>query len=127
MSSSFPTLLSPLVLKHADGSETILRSRVLMGSMHTGLEEAVGGIERMATFYSERAAGGAALIVTGGLSPNDEGNMWAGMRTMSTPEVANAHRVITTAVQANRDPSSDLSPSHQEPVERRTANLTRSI
>ena len=99
--STYPTLLSPLALTHADGSQTTLRCRVLMGSMHTGLEERPDGIARMAAFYAERARGGVALIVTGGLSPNTEGNMWAGMHTMASPADAAPHREITDAVHAH--------------------------
>jgi 2,4-dienoyl-CoA reductase (NADPH2) len=91
-------LLSPLILQHRDGSTQTLRNRVLMGSMHTGLEEHPDGIARLAAFYSARAAGGVALIVTGGLSPNPQGNMWAGMRTMSSAQDAAPHRAITDAV-----------------------------
>ncbi len=71
-----------------------------MGSMHTGLEELPDGWERLAAFYAERAAGGVGLIVTGGLSPNCEGNMWDGMRTLDSEAVAEPHRVITEAVHA---------------------------
>jgi 2,4-dienoyl-CoA reductase (NADPH2) len=95
-----PHLLSPLTIRHADGSTTELRNRVLMGSMHTGLEELEGGWSRMAAFYAERAAGGVGLIVTGGLSPNAEGNMWAGMRTFHDERDAQPHRLITDAVHA---------------------------
>lgn len=98
---AYPNLLSPLIIAHSDGSRTTLRCRVLMGSMHTGLEEKPDGIERMAAFYAERARGGVALIVAGGLSPNVEGNMWGGMRTLSTQAEANPHRVITDAVHAH--------------------------
>jgi 2,4-dienoyl-CoA reductase (NADPH2) len=94
-------LLSPLTIRHADGSTTELRNRVLMGSMHTGLEELQGGWARMAAFYAERAAGGVGLIVTGGLSPNAEGNMWAGMRTIQDERDAEPHRLITDAVHAH--------------------------
>lgn len=69
-----------------------------MGSMHTGLEEVPDGFRRMAAFYAERARGGAALIVTGGLAPNVEGNMWAGMRTMASACDALPHRQITDAI-----------------------------
>ena len=62
-----------LQLKH-----TQLRNRLVMGSMHTGLEEAENGFQRMAAFYAERAAGGAALIVTGGVSPNEAGKLGLG-------------------------------------------------
>ena len=99
--TSYPTLLSPLAITHADGSQTTLRNRVLMGSMHTGLEEQPDGIARMAAFYAERAQGGVALIVTGGLSPNPEGNMWAGMRTLVSDADAQPHRAITDAVHAH--------------------------
>lgn len=99
--NAYPTLLSPLAIPHADGSQTTLRCRVLMGSMHTGLEEKPDGIARMAAFYAERARGGVALIVTGGLSPNAEGNMWAGMRTLANEADAAPHRAITDAVHAH--------------------------
>ena len=66
-------------MTNADGTTTTLRNRLIMGSMHTGLEELPDGWERLAAFYAERAAGGVGLIVTGGLSPNSEGNMWTGM------------------------------------------------
>ncbi|MEI7892515.1 MAG: NADPH-dependent 2,4-dienoyl-CoA reductase [Myxococcales bacterium] len=65
---SYPHLLAPL-----DLGFTTLRNRVLMGSMHTGLEEAFGGSRKMAAFYGERARGGVALIVTGGIAPSFEG------------------------------------------------------
>ena len=58
--SDYPHLLAPL-----DLGFTTLKNRVLMGSMHVGLEEAPGGYERMAAFYAERAKGGVGLIVTG--------------------------------------------------------------
>ncbi|KRB75153.1 NADPH-dependent 2,4-dienoyl-CoA reductase [Noviherbaspirillum sp. Root189] len=92
---TFPHLLAPLNLGFCT-----LPNRVLMGSMHTGLEEQPDGFRRMAAFYAERAAGGAGLIVTGGLSPNVEGNMWQGMRKFETEEDAAPHREITDAVHA---------------------------
>lgn len=101
MTSSYPRLLSSFTLTHSDGSQITLRCRVMMGSMHTGLEEQPDGIERMAAYYAERAAGGVALIVTGGLSPNAEGNMFPGMSTMSVSVDAEHHRAITDAVHAN--------------------------
>lgn len=88
-------LLAPLDLGFCT-----LPNRVLMGSMHTGLEEHPDGFARMAAFYAERAAGGAGLIVAGGLSPNAEGNMWTGMRKFETDEDAAPHREITAAVHA---------------------------
>lgn len=101
MTTPYPTLLSPFTLTHADGTQSTLRCRVMMGSMHTGLEDHPDGIARMAAFYAERAAGGVALIVTGGLSPNAEGNMAHGMRTMGTTAEAQPHREITDAVHAH--------------------------
>ncbi|PIV72046.1 MAG: NADPH-dependent 2,4-dienoyl-CoA reductase, partial [Rhodocyclales bacterium CG17_big_fil_post_rev_8_21_14_2_50_68_7] len=68
--NAYPHLLAPL-----DLGFLTLPNRVLMGSMHTGLEEAPGGFERMAAFYAERARGGAGLIVTGGIAPNPEGRI----------------------------------------------------
>ena len=65
MSAAYPNLLQPL-----DLGFTTLKNRVLMGSMHTGLEEAEDGFERMAAFFAERARGGVSLIVTGGIGPN---------------------------------------------------------
>ena len=69
----YPHLFQPL-----DLGFTQLKNRVVMGSMHLGLEEAEHGFERMAAFYAERAAGGAALIVTGGIGPNAEGGVGIG-------------------------------------------------
>jgi len=69
-----------------------------MGSMHVGLEEAPGGYDRMAAFYAERAKGGVALIVTGGISPNDQGVTFHGGSKLDTLEEAEKHKVITQAV-----------------------------
>lgn len=79
---------------------TTLPNRVLMGSMHVGLEEAPGGFERMAAFYAERVRGEVGLIVTGGVSPNHAGRPWAGGSKLTTPEEAARHRVVTQAVHA---------------------------
>ncbi|MDK8464904.1 NADPH-dependent 2,4-dienoyl-CoA reductase [Marinobacter sp. SS13-12] len=89
----YPNLLEPL-----DLGFTRLRNRTLMGSMHTGLEEAKNGFERLAAFYAERARGGAGLIVTGGISPNLEGAVFQHAAKMSTPEETERHKVITHAV-----------------------------
>lgn len=89
----YPNLLEPL-----DLGFTRLRNRTLMGSMHTGLEEAKNGFERLAAFYAERARGGAGLIVTGGISPNVEGAVFQHAAKMNTQEEADRHRVITRAV-----------------------------
>jgi NADH:flavin oxidoreductases, Old Yellow Enzyme family len=91
--SNYPNLLAPL-----DLGFTTLKNRVLMGSMHIGLEEAPGGYERMAAFYAERAKGGVGLIVTGGISPNDDGVTFAGGSKLDSLEEAEKHKVITQAV-----------------------------
>ncbi|MGW2373194.1 oxidoreductase [Kitasatospora sp. NPDC001683] len=94
-SSRYPHLLSPL-----DLGFTALPNRVIMGSMHVGLEEAPGGYQRMAAFYAERARGGVGLIVTGGIAPNEAGRPWEGGAMLTTEEEADEHRVITDAVHA---------------------------
>ncbi|AOW85626.1 FAD-dependent oxidoreductase [Streptomyces olivaceus] len=91
--SRYPHLLSPL-----DLGFTTLPNRVLMGSMHVGLEEAERGFERMAAFYAARARGGVGLIVTGGIAPNDEGRPYPGGARLTTPDEAERHRVVTDAV-----------------------------
>jgi 2,4-dienoyl-CoA reductase (NADPH2) len=77
---------------------TTLKNRILMGSMHTGLEEEKNGIERIAAYYAERAKGGVGLIVTGGISPNIQG--WTGpfAARMSKESHALEHQKITEAV-----------------------------
>ncbi|MGW1161493.1 FAD-dependent oxidoreductase [Streptomyces sp. NPDC002513] len=91
--SRYPHLLTPL-----DLGFTTLPNRVLMGSMHVGLEEAERGFERMAAFYAARARGGAGLIVTGGIAPNDAGRPYEGGAKLTTEAEAEQHRVITEAV-----------------------------
>jgi 2,4-dienoyl-CoA reductase (NADPH2) len=91
--SRYPHLLSPL-----DLGFTTLPNRVLMGSMHVGLEEAERGFERMAAFYAARARGGVGLIVTGGIAPNDEGRPYEGGAKLTTEAEADRHRVVTDAV-----------------------------
>ncbi|MBA5688597.1 NADPH-dependent 2,4-dienoyl-CoA reductase [Rugamonas apoptosis] len=93
--TSYPHLLTPL-----DLGFTTLRNRVLMGSMHVGLEEAPNGFARMAAFYAERARGGVGLIVTGGISPNEAGRPVRGGSMMTTEADAEHHREVTTAVHA---------------------------
>ncbi|WP_324609240.1 NADPH-dependent 2,4-dienoyl-CoA reductase [Burkholderia pseudomallei] len=75
-----------------------MKNRVLMGSMHVGLEEAANGFERMAAFYAERARGEAGLIVTGGIAPNERGRMMPGGSMLTTEEEAERHRIVTRAV-----------------------------
>ncbi len=93
--TTYPTLFTPLELP---GTGVTLPNRAIMGSMHLGLEELPGGFARLAAFYRERAAGGAALIVTGGISPNAEGRLTAGGATMASESDAAPHRLITEAV-----------------------------
>ncbi|MFI2076751.1 oxidoreductase [Streptomyces triculaminicus] len=93
MSASYPHLMSPL-----DLGFTTLPNRVLMGSMHVGLEEAPGGFARMAAFYAARARGGAGLIVTGGIAPNERGRPYEGGAKLTTEAEAEQHTVVTEAV-----------------------------
>ncbi|WP_159945506.1 NADPH-dependent 2,4-dienoyl-CoA reductase [Nocardiopsis sp. FR6] len=91
--ADYPHLLEPL-----DLGFTTLRNRVVMGSMHVGLEEVPGGFARMAAFYAERARGRVGLIVTGGIAPNPEGATFRGAAKMTTEAEAEEHRQITEAV-----------------------------
>jgi 2,4-dienoyl-CoA reductase (NADPH2) len=91
----YPELLKPL-----DLGFTTLRNRVLMGSMHLGLEEAKGGFERMAAFYAERARGEVGLMVTGGVGPNVQGSIMQGGAKLTTEAEAERHRAVTSAVHA---------------------------
>ncbi|NOH19812.1 NADPH-dependent 2,4-dienoyl-CoA reductase [Vibrio cyclitrophicus] len=89
----YPHLLEPL-----DLGFTQLRNRVLMGSMHTGLEENKEGLHKLAAFYEERAKGGVGLIVTGGFSPNLRGRLTPFSAEFSKVKHARAHQVVTEAV-----------------------------
>ncbi|TGB03026.1 NADPH-dependent 2,4-dienoyl-CoA reductase [Streptomyces sp. MZ04] len=93
--SRYPNLLKPL-----DLGFTTLPNRVLMGSMHVGLEEAPNGFERMAEFYATRARGGVGLIVTGGIAPNELGRPWDGGAKLTTEAEAREHAEVTAAVHA---------------------------
>jgi 2,4-dienoyl-CoA reductase (NADPH2) len=95
MATPYPHLLAPL-----DLGFTTLANRVLMGSMHTGLEEASDGFARMAAFYAERARGGVGLIVTGGIAPNFAGRVEPRASQLSFPWQVARHRLITDAVHA---------------------------
>ncbi|MFS1704705.1 NADPH-dependent 2,4-dienoyl-CoA reductase [Alteromonas sp. AMM-1] len=92
----YPHLFEPL-----DLGFTQLKNRILMGSMHTGLEEMPGGHAHMAAFYGARAAGGVALIVTGGIGPNDEGATHAETKRLDSDEAVANHKQVTDAVHAN--------------------------
>ncbi|MDP5358671.1 MAG: FAD-dependent oxidoreductase, partial [Paracoccaceae bacterium] len=88
----YPHLLAPL-----DLGFTTLKNRVLMGSMHTGLEETKDW-NRVAEFYTARARGGVALMVTGGMAPNPEGGVFPGAAGLYTPEDIANHRIVTDRV-----------------------------
>ncbi|MGJ8690977.1 MAG: FAD-dependent oxidoreductase [Thalassotalea sp.] len=89
----YPNLLAPL-----DLGFTMLANRVLMGSMHTGLEEEKGGFDKLAAFYQARAKGGVGLIVTGGVSPNFRGRAMPFGSEMSKFWHVKKHQKITEAV-----------------------------
>ena len=98
----YPHLFEPL-----DLGFTTIRNRSIMGSMHTGLEEMPDGFERMAAFYAERAAGGIGMIITGGISPNEEGglavkdehgNVAFSASKLNTQAEADGHKIVTSAV-----------------------------
>jgi 2,4-dienoyl-CoA reductase (NADPH2) len=91
MTMQFPNLLKPL-----DLGFTVLKNRVLMGSMHTGFEELPNGCEQLAAFYAARARGGVGLIVTGGFAPNTD----PGIGTLDSAKQLDEHRPITAAVHA---------------------------
>jgi 2,4-dienoyl-CoA reductase (NADPH2) len=93
--NTYPHLLAPL-----DLGFTTLKNRVLMGSMHTGLEEVANGHERMAAYFAERAKGGVGLIITGGIGPNTEGGTHPNTKMLVTEEDLVGHRQITDAVHA---------------------------
>ncbi|NBD30945.1 MAG: FAD-dependent oxidoreductase [Alphaproteobacteria bacterium] len=90
--TDYPHLLAPL-----DLGFTTLKNRVLMGSMHTGLEETKDW-NRVAEFYAERARGDVALMVTGGMAPNREGGVFPGAAGLFTPEDIANHRIVTDRV-----------------------------
>jgi len=77
---------------------TTLKNRIIMGSMHTGLEEKKNGLEKIAAYYAERAKGGVGLIVSGGIAPNVQGWTAPFSARMSTKKHAKHHKVITDAV-----------------------------
>ena len=95
MSTPYPHLLQPL-----DLGFTTLRNRVLMGSMHTGLEDGRKHFERAAAYFAERARGEVGLIVTGGFAPNVAGWVKPFAGTLSTSGAAKRHQIITNAVHA---------------------------
>ena len=96
MTTAYPHLFQPL-----DLGFTTLRNRVLMGSMHTGLEDRAADFPKLAAYFAERAAGGAALIVTGGFAPNLVGWLKPFASRMSMPWHVARHRQVTSAVHAH--------------------------
>lgn len=94
----FPHIFSPL-----DLGFTQLKNRVVMGSMHTGLEEAENGFEKMASYFRERAKGGVGLIITGGISPNFSGRVAPYSSQLSFPWQVSKHKIITNAVHETDD------------------------
>ncbi|MBO1520256.1 NADPH-dependent 2,4-dienoyl-CoA reductase [Oceanisphaera pacifica] len=91
--SDYPHLLAPL-----DLGITRLKNRVIMGSMHTGLEEERGGFAKLAAFYAERARGGVGLIITGGIAPNLRGRLLPMAAQLSYFWQLPRHRLLTQAV-----------------------------
>ncbi|MFW5469169.1 FAD-dependent oxidoreductase [Knoellia sp. CPCC 206435] len=93
--TAYPHLLAPLDLGHLT-----LPNRVVMGSMHTGLEDRARDFPKLAEFFAERARGGAGLIITGGFAPNIEGTLLPLASKLTTRREARQHRVLTDAVHA---------------------------
>ncbi|WP_407640775.1 oxidoreductase [Aquirhabdus parva] len=91
--NAFPHLLQPL-----DLGFTQLRNRVVMGSMHTGLEDRFYQYPKLAAYFGERAKGGVGLIITGGISPNRQGWLLPFGGSMNSPTDALNHRLVTHAV-----------------------------
>jgi len=95
MSDLYPSLFSPLQVGHIT-----LPNRMLMGSMHVGLEEERGAFPKLAAYFAARARGGVGLIVTGGISPNWAGQVKPFAATLSSSREARRHRHVTEAVHA---------------------------
>ncbi len=93
--SPYPHLLSPLDLGFVQ-----LRNRVVMGSMHTGLEDRLWDFGKLAAYYRERARGGVGLIITGGFAPNREGWLLPLGSSLTSGMEVPAHRRLTQAVHA---------------------------
>ncbi|MGV9678879.1 FAD-dependent oxidoreductase [Nocardia sp. NPDC003482] len=94
-SHAYPHLFEPLDLGHLT-----LRNRVVMGSMHTGLEDRAWDINRLAAYFAERARGGVGLIITGGYAPNREGWLLPFGAKLTNKTEAYRHRAVTRAVHA---------------------------
>ena len=96
---TYPNLLSPL-----DLGFTTLRNRVVMGSMHTGLEDRARDTDRLAEYFAERARGGVGLIVTGGYSPTKRGWLKPFASELSTRLQAERHKEVTAPAGCCRSP-----------------------
>ena len=94
--TAYPHLLSPLRI-----GDLTLPNRVVMGSMHTGLEDRASDFPKLAAYFAERASGGVALIVTGGFSPNVAGWLKPFGGKLGWPWEARKHRQVTAAVHAH--------------------------
>ncbi|WP_018918624.1 NADPH-dependent 2,4-dienoyl-CoA reductase [Vreelandella zhanjiangensis] len=92
---AYPHLFQPITIGHLT-----LPNRILMGSMHTNLEEAPNGFDRLAAFYAERARAGVSLIVTGGIAPNAEGAVFQGAHALTDESHLAEHRQVVEAVHA---------------------------
>jgi len=95
MNDPYPNLLAPLDLGHVT-----LKNRVIMGSMHTGLEDRAKDLPKLAAYFAERARGGVGLIVTGGYAPNRTGWLTPFSSRLTSRRQALKHRVVTDAVHA---------------------------
>lgn len=93
MNDHYPNIFQPL-----DLGFTTLRNRIMMGSMHTGLEEIPGGTTRLAAYFKERAKGGVGLIVTGGYGPNERSATHLESRRLVSEQDVEEHKEITEAV-----------------------------
>ncbi len=93
--SAYDDLLAPLDLGH-----TTLRNRVVMGSMHTGLEDRARDVPALAAYFAERARGGVGLMITGGYSPTLTGTLYPGGSLLVSSKQARRHRRVTDAVHA---------------------------
>ncbi|WP_433161954.1 FAD-dependent oxidoreductase [Kribbella sp. CA-247076] len=93
--SPYPHLLEPLDLGHV-----VLPNRVIMGSMHTGLEDRAKDLPKLAAYFAERARGGVGLMVTGGYAPNRAGRLTPFGSRLTSRRQARRHRIVTDAVHA---------------------------
>ena len=99
---SYPATQHPHLLEPLDLGFTALRNRVLMGSMHTGLEDRSYHYDKLAAYFAERARGGVGLVVTGDISPNRQGWLLPFGGTLSSVFDVWNHRKVSRAVHAGR-------------------------